>query len=141
MLQHTAGIRTVGKEARTVLLAGKRHAHGIFCHCNRGVPDQAVKTKSRNMKHILRPQFDIPRILEHGILVGIPRIHVINPTTVIPVHIHLVGEKRIQPKHPSASIPHDLRIGISPNQKVAHQRFPEHKGSHLRVRFIVEQKI
>ena len=114
MFQPAAGIRSIGKETGAVLLTGKRHAHGIFCHSNRRVPDQPVKTKPRNMKHILRPQLDIPIVLEPGVLVGIPRIHIINPPPVIPVHIHLVREKRIQPKHPAASISHNLRVGIPP---------------------------
>ena len=31
----------------------------------------------------------------------------------------------------------DLRIGVAPQKKVGHERFPEHEGTHLRVRLIM----
>jgi len=38
----------------------------------------------------------------------------------------------------AASVADNLRVGITPQEKMAHQRFAEYKRSHFRIRLVVE---
>ena len=98
----------------------------------------AVKAQPRYMQHILRLQPHAPVFGKVGVLIGVPGIGVEKPPMLIPVNLHLVRQKRVQRKHPAAPVPDDLRVGIAPYEEVAHQRLPEHEGSHLRVRLIID---
>ena len=66
------------------------------------------------MKHILGFQLDIAVFLEHWVFIAVSGIHIIDVSFVIPLHIHLVREKRIQSEYPSCPVPYDLGISISP---------------------------
>jgi hypothetical protein len=93
------------------------------------------------MQHILRLK-TYPAILgKVGVLIGVPGVSVEKPPLPVTVNLHLVRQKRVQRKHPAAPVTDDLCVGISPYEQVAHQRLPEHEGSHLRVRLVMEKVI
>ena len=63
------------------------------------------------------------------------------PAPLIPVHLHPVRHQRVQRRHFPLAVADDLAVGVAPQEQVRHQRLPEHEGSHLRVRLIMEQEI
>ena len=93
------------------------------------------------MQHIL-PRKIHPAVLPKvRVLVTVPVINIIKLPLTVPVNLHLVRQQRVQPQHPAPAVPYDLRIGIPPDQKMAHKRLPEHKRSHLRVRLVMQEII
>jgi hypothetical protein len=62
-------------------------------------------------------------------------------TVGIPVDCHTVWHERIQSHDLTFAVPDDLRIGISPEEQVGHERFPENKGRHLGIRLIMQEHI
>ena len=65
-------------------------------------------------------------------------IGIVQPPTLVSVHRHPVRHKRVQSHDLVLTIVDDLRIGVAPEEQVRHEGFAEHKGTHLRVRLIVE---
>lgn len=68
-------------------------------------------------------------------------IGVVQPPALISVHGHLAGHQRVQSNDLVLSVADDLRVSISPEKQVRHERFPEHEGTHIRVRLIVKQAV
>ena len=140
VFQHAARSGTVGEEFRTVLLTGDSHADGVLRHSDGAVTDQTVKAQTGDVEHFR----GMKRYGEVLILDGFIRatvIGVVKPTGFVSVHRHLVWHQGIQSNDLVLTVADDLRVGIAPEQQVRHERFPEHEGTHLRVRLIVEQVI
>ena len=68
-------------------------------------------------------------------------IGVVQPPALISVHRHLVRHQGIQSNDFIFAVADDLRVGIAPEEQMRHERFPEHEGTHLRVRLIMEQAV
>jgi hypothetical protein len=62
-------------------------------------------------------------------------------TVGIAVDRHTVWHERIESHDLAFAVPDDLRVGISPEEQVRHERFPENKGRHLRIRLIMQEHI
>ena len=85
-----------------------------------------------------------PRICPGSAIHIIPVINqilIIKPAMLIPVHRHPVRHQRIKSHNFTLSVPDDLTVRIPPQKQMRHQRLPEHKRSHLRIRLIMQQKI
>ena len=139
MLQHAARLRAVLIKGRAVFVAGEAHADGLLCHGDGAVSDEAVKAQTGNMKNVLRRKNHrgLPAQTFHvRIRAG---VFVIDVSAGIPIHSHAVGHQRIQRNDLAALIAHDLGVAVAPQQQVRHEGFPEGKGGHFRVRFIMEQ--
>ena len=65
-------------------------------------------------------------------------IGVVQPPALVSVHRRLVWHKRIQSYDLVLTVADDLCVGVAPEEQVRHEGFAEHKGTHLRVRLIVE---
>ena len=61
--------------------------------------------------------------------------------SIIPVHRHAAWHQRIKSHHLTLAVSYNLGIGIAPQEQVSHDRFPENKAYHLRVRLIMQYKI
>ena len=140
MLQHTAGSCAVGEELSPVLLTGNRHANGVLGHGNGTVPHQPVKAQAGDVQYIRGRQVD-GNALHGGRVFGAGGILVVEPPLGIPVHHHAVWHQRIEGDDLALAVADDLGVGVAPQEKMGHERFPEHKGTHLRVRLIVEQVV
>ena len=68
-------------------------------------------------------------------------VGVVKPPGFVSVHRHLVGHKRIQSNDLILAVADDLCISVAPEEQVCHEGFPEHEGTHFRVRLIVEQAV
>lgn len=66
---------------------------------------------------------------------------VVEPALGIPVHHHAVWHQRIEGDDLALAVADDLGVGVAPQEQVGHEGFTEHKGTHLRVRLIVEKII
>ena len=142
MLKHTAWTRTVLEECCTVFLRGKRNPDGILRHSDGTVANQTVKSKSRNMQHILTPQANLPLVRKIRILLRASRVGVVEfSRAAVATDLHLVREQRIETKDTPPAIPQNLCIRIPPQKEVTHQCFAKYKGSHLGIRRIVEQEV
>ena len=75
-----------------------------------------------------------------GIIIGL-RVFVIQSAILIPIHGHAIWHQRIQRNDLAFSISNDLGVGVPPEKQVGHEGFPEHKGTHFRVRLIVKQVV
>ena len=146
MLQHTGRSRTVRKELAAILFGSDCQPYRILGHSDRTVSNQTVKSKTRNVQHIVRlkpygssnligafPAVHIVRII-NGVLV-------IKPSMLITSHLHPIRHQRIQRNNFTLAIADDLTVGVAPKEQMRHQSLPEDKGSHLRIRLIMEQKI
>ena len=140
VFQHTTGRRTVSKELGSVFLTGNRHADGVLCHSDGAVTHQTVKAQTGNVQHIRWEQRHGELLVLNG-FIRTTVIGVVQPTTLVPVHRHLVRHQRIEGNDLVLPIADDLRVSVAPEEQVRHERFPEHKGTHFRVRLIVEQVI
>ena len=60
---------------------------------------------------------------------------------LVTVNGHLVGHQRIECYHLALAVTDDLRISITPKQKMGHQSFAEDERCHLRVRLVMQKKI
>ena len=141
MLQHAARLRAVLIKGRAVFVAGEAHADGLLRHGDGTVADKAVKAQTGNMKNVLRRK-DHRGLSAQAFHVRIRAgVFVIDVSAGIPIHSHAVGHQRIQRNDLAALIAHDLRIAVAPEQQMCHEGFPEGKGGHFRVRFVVEQVI
>ena len=81
--------------------------------------------------------------LLHGRCIGSlgPEILIIDVSILIPVYGHAIWHQGIQGCDLSLSIPDNLHIGITPQEKVCEERLPEGIGRHLLVRFTVKKKV
>lgn len=68
-------------------------------------------------------------------------IGVIQLSVLVPADRHLVRHQRIERNDLALAVAYDLRIGVVPQQEVRHKRFPEHEGTHLRVRLVMQKLI
>ena len=59
----------------------------------------------------------------------------------IAVYRHFVRHQRIQSHHFVFAVSDNLGIGVAPQKQMRHEGFPEHKRTHLRVRFIMKQQV
>src|SRR5699024_8113335 len=49
--------------------------------------------------------------------------------------------QRVEGNHLSFTVTDDLCVSIAPQQKVGHERFPEHEGTHLRVWLVMQKQV
>ena len=68
-------------------------------------------------------------------------VGVVKPPGFVSVHRHLVRHQGIQSNDLIFAVADDLCVGVAPQEQVRHERFPKHKGTHLRVWLIVEQVV
>ena len=140
MFQHTAGGRAIGEELSPVLLAGNRHTDGVLGHGNGTVSHQPIKAQTGDVQHIRGRQVD-GNALHGGSILCAGGVLVVEPTFGVPVHHHAVWHQRIESNHFTFSVADNLCISIAPQQKMGHERLPEHEGTHLRVWFVMQEQI
>ena len=68
-------------------------------------------------------------------------IGVVQTAFFISVHGHLVRHEGVQGNDLILAVADDLGVSVTPQEQVCHERFPEHKRTHFRVRLIMEQPI
>ena len=141
MLQDASRLRAVLVEGRAVFVAGEAQANGLFRHGDRAVTHEAVKAEAGDMKNILR-QKQHRGLFPQGIHIRIRAgVFVIDAPTGIPIHGHPIRHERIEGHDFSTAIPDDLRVSVSPQEQVRHERFPEREGRHFRIRLVMEQRV
>ena len=59
MLQHAAGVGTVGKETRAVLLGRQRDANGVLRPGDGAIANEAVETQTGDMEYFVPAECDI----------------------------------------------------------------------------------
>ena len=89
MFQYTGRGCAIGEELSSVFLSGDGKADGVFGHCNRTVPDKAIKAETGNVEHIGGFQYD--RFILAADLVRGAKVLVVKLAVLVPVHTHLVG--------------------------------------------------
>ena len=114
MLEDTGWCGTILKELTTVFLTGHRESDAVFRHRDRAVSDKAVKTKSRDLHHLVRSElydrlFHSRRIGSLG-----PEILVVDVSVLIPVHRHAVWHQRIQCCDFTLAVPDHLDVCVPP---------------------------
>ena len=140
MLQHATRSRTVGEELGSVFLAGDGHADGVLGHGDGAVAYQAIKAKTGDVQHIGGAK--IRYITLHGgCIIGTSRVLVVQLTSPVSIHGHAVWHQRIEGNDLAFSVADHLGIGIPPEKKMCHEGFPKHKGTHFRIRLVVEQMV
>ena len=92
------------------------------------------------MQHIggLQPDkaaFDCGRVIHAD------GVFVVKLPVAVTIDCHSVWHQRIEGDDLAFSVADNLGISVAPQEKVGHERLPEHEGTHLRVRLIVQQKI
>ena len=107
--QYAAGRRAVGKELAAILLRGDPQADGIFLDGNRAVAHDPVKAQAGDVEHILRAQ---PHRFTLGGGIRIGQL----PRAVIPIHLHVVRQQRVQSDDLPASAANDLTVRVAPQQ-------------------------
>lgn len=75
-----------------------------------------------------------------GIVIGL-RVFVIQSAILIPIHGHAIRHQRIQRNDLTFPVSDNLSVGIAPEEQVGHESFPKHKGTHFRIRLIVEKMV
>ena len=99
-----------------------------------------IEAESGDMQHIR----GLKRYGELLVFDGFIRatiIGVVQATILVSVHRHLVRHQRVQSYDLVLSVADDLCIGVAPEEQMCHECLPEHKGTHLRVRLVVEQAV
>ena len=137
VFQKTSRSCTVCKELGTVLFRCDGKSYGIFRHCDWRISNQSVKAKTGNMQHIGR--LEPYRAIFHSRCIGIGYpIFIVEPSFVITVYGHPVRHQRVKCYHFAFAVSDDLCVSVPPKQKMRHKGFPEHKGCHFRIRFIMQ---
>ena len=140
MLQHAGWLSAIFEEGAAVFLDGDRGAERVFHHGDRREAHQPVEAKPRYMEDLVAPEQDI-LVLIAGDFVGIGMVDVIDLALLVPVHFHILRQQRIQAKDRVFPVSDDLRISIAVQQQMGHQRLPEGKARHLRIRLPVQELI
>ena len=135
-----APVAAVGEELRPVFLTGDCHADSVFCHSDGAVTHKPVKSKPRNMQHIrgFQPHdctLDCRRIVRAD------RVFVVELAVPVTVHRHPVRHQRIKGNDLALAVTDDLGVGVAPEEKMGHERFPKHERTHFRVWLIVQKQI
>ena len=99
-----------------------------------------IEAESGDMQHI-RGLKRYGELLVLDSLVCATVIGVVQATILVSVHRHLVRHEGIQCNDLILAIADDLRVGITPEEQMCHEGFPEHERTHLRVRLVVEQAV
>ena len=99
-----------------------------------------IEAESVDMQHI-RGMKRYGELLVFDGFIRATIIGVVQATIFVSVHGHLVGHQRVQSYDLVLSVADDLCIGVAPEEQVRHERLPKHKGTHLRVRLVVEQVV
>ena len=68
-------------------------------------------------------------------------VAVVEPSLVVAVDRHAVRHERVERHDLALAVADDLRVGVSPQKQVRHERLPEYEGRHLRVRLVVQQHV
>ena len=92
------------------------------------------------MQHVRGPKDDGLVFGADGLVIT-PLVAVVELAPLVPVHRHFVGHKGVQRHHLALAVADDLCVGVAPEEQVGHKGFPEHEGTHFRVRFVMEQEI
>ena len=92
------------------------------------------------MKYIGRVKDNRPGFHRWGIVTRL-RVFIIQMSVLVPIHSHTVRHQGIERNDLALAVSDDLGIGISPKKKVRHEGFPEDKGTHLRIRFIMQKPV
>ena len=79
------------------------------------------------MQHLFHRQNNLALLLEIRIVFVVSAVPVDEPAVIVTVNTHLIRHQRIQPDDVTSAVPDDLRIGVSVDQQMCHQRFPEHE--------------
>ena len=140
MFQDTARGRAVGEELRAVLFAGDGHADSVLRHSDGRVAYQPVKAQAGNVQHVRRTEDDGLVFGADGLVIA-PLVAVVELAPLVPVHGHFVGHQGVEGHHLALAVADDLGIGVAPEKQMGHERLPEHEGTHLRVRLVMEQEI
>ncbi|EJX40219.1 hypothetical protein HMPREF1366_03083 [Enterococcus faecium ERV26] len=74
-------------------------------------------------------------------IVGADGVFVVELAVPVTVHRHSVRHQWVEGNDLALAVADDLGVGVSPQEKVGHERFPKHEGTHLRVRLIVQKQI
>ena len=133
MRQHAGGTGTILEELAAVLLGGDAKTDGILFKRYRAVSDNAIKAQTGDVQHVLRLELD-GLAFRGG--VGICE----NPFAV-PVHRHVIRQKRIQPNDAVAPGTDDLAVAVAPQKQVGEHGLPPNEGGHFGVGFIMEQTL
>ena len=141
MLQYPAGRGIIGKELRPVFLRGDPQPHRVLRHGDGRVPHDPVIPKAGDMQHLIRRQVHLPVLPRLRRIVRATGIKIVEIPPAVPVNRHLGGHQWVQPHHLAPAVSYNLRIGVPIQQQVPHQRLPEIKGRHLRVRLIMQQPV
>lgn len=139
MLQHPTRSSPVGEKGRAVVLGGHSHADCAFRHRNQTIAHQPVKPEPWDIQHISRRKPNA-RPLARGFIAG-GLVLVIEPARIVAPHTHAIGHQRIQADDLIAAVADDLRVGVTPQQQMRHQRLAEDEAGHLRVEIIVQQPV
>ena len=133
MSQDTAGSCAVGEELAAVFLGGKAETDGVLFQRNGAVAHDSVEAQSGNVQHVLRAQ------AHHLALAG--GVVVDELSTVVPVHLHLIRQQRIQPQNVAAPVAQDLAVGVAVNQEMGEHDLPQDEAGHLGVRLVVQDAV
>ena len=131
--------RPVGEELAAVFFRGDGKADGVLGHRYRRVADKPVEAEAGDVQHIRGKQYD-RFVFAPGFIRG-PLVLVVQLTVLRTVDGHLVRHQRIEGDDLAPPVADDLRVGVSPQKQMCHQRFPEYEGTHLRVRLVVQYEI
>jgi hypothetical protein len=87
------------------------------------------------VKRYLRRFAECGRVLQPAL------IQIKKSAVLITVDFHFVRHERVERDHLASGVSDDLRVGIAPQEQVAHECFPEREARHLRVWLVVQQTI
>ena len=133
MCQDAAGASAILEKGAAVFLGGDSQTDGVFLQRDGTVAHDAVKTQAGDVQHVLRAKL-YRAALRGGVGIG-------QFAAAVPVHLHAVGQERVQGEDMAFSAPDDLTIGVAPQEQVTERRFPPDKAGHLRVGLVVEQAV
>ena len=62
-------------------------------------------------------------------------------SAVIPVHLHLIRQQRIQPQNVAAPVTQDLAVGVAVDQQVGEHDLPQDEAGHLGIGLVVQNAV
>ena len=116
MLQYAGWTCYVCKKGSGVILTGDRNSDGVLCHCNRRIADQAVKSKSADVQHLIGIQHNIALLFQVWICFIIAAVNIYQTVFLISVDLHFIRHQRIQTEDFAFTVAENLSIGVAVNQ-------------------------